>query len=71
MAQYEAKALSPHMDSQPGLTFIPTVGPDISWDPGELNIRFEMDKLNFDWRVEPDPAGVRSRRYRNHRETAA
>ncbi|MCI8481345.1 MAG: hypothetical protein HFG08_10840 [Oscillibacter sp.] len=51
MAQYEAKALSPHMDSQPGLTFIPTVGPDISWDPGELNIRFEMDKLNFDWRV--------------------
>ena len=51
MAQYEAKALSPHMDSQPGLTFIPTTGPEIDWDPGELNIRFEMDKLNFDWRL--------------------
>ena len=51
MAQYEATALSPHMDSQPGLTFIPTVGPEIDWDPGEMNIRFEMDKLNFDWRL--------------------
>lgn len=51
MAQYEARALSPHMDSQPGLTFIPTTGPEIDWDPGELNIRFEMDKLNFDWRL--------------------
>jgi hypothetical protein len=34
-----------------GIKFIPTVGADITWDPGELNIRFEMDKLNFDWRV--------------------
>lgn len=34
-----------------GIDFIPKTGPDISWDPGELNIRFEMDKLNFDWRM--------------------
>lgn len=51
MAPYYAQALSPDMDSQAGLTFLPTVGPDISWDAGELNIKFEMDKLNFDWRV--------------------
>ena len=30
----------------------PTTGPDISWDGGELNIRYEMDKLNFDWRMD-------------------
>ena len=30
---------------------IPKEGPEISWDPAEMNIRFEMDKLNFDWRV--------------------
>ena len=34
-----------------GIAFIPSVGPDISWDAGELNIRYEMDKLNFDWRI--------------------
>ncbi len=51
MAQYSATALSPDMNSQPGLKFLPEVGPEISWDAGELNIKFEMDKLNFDWRL--------------------
>ena len=32
--------------------FLPTVGPDINWDGGEMSIRYEMDKLNFDWRME-------------------
>jgi hypothetical protein len=32
--------------------FIPSTRPDISWEPGELSINFEMDKLNFDWNVE-------------------
>ena len=34
------------------ITFLPTTGPDISWDGGEMSIRYEMDKLNFDWRME-------------------
>ena len=34
-----------------GLEFLPKVGPEITWDPGEMNIRYEMDKLNFDWKV--------------------
>lgn len=33
------------------MKWLPTTGPDISWDGGELNIRYEMDKLNFDWRM--------------------
>ena len=33
------------------IQFLPSVGPDISWDGGELSIRYEMDKLNFDWRM--------------------
>lgn len=51
LAQYSFTALSPDMSAQPGLDFIPSTGPEISWDPAELNIRFEMDKLNFDWRL--------------------
>lgn len=34
------------------ISFLPTVGPDISWDGGEMSIQYEMDKLNFDWRME-------------------
>lgn len=34
------------------IEFLPTVGPDIGWDGGEMSIRYEMDKLNFDWRLE-------------------
>ena len=34
-----------------GLDFIPKTGAEISWDPGEMNIRYEMDKLNFDWKI--------------------
>lgn len=33
------------------MKWLPTTGPNISWDGGELNIRYEMDKLNFDWRM--------------------
>ena len=44
-------AISREMYSQPAMDFMPSVGPEIDWDPGELNIRYEMDKLNFDWRV--------------------
>jgi len=33
-----------------GLTFLPSTGPEITWDVGEMNIRYEMDKLNFDWK---------------------
>ena len=44
-------ALSPQMFSQPAMDFLPSEGPEITWDPGEMNIRFEMDKLNFDWQL--------------------
>lgn len=34
------------------IEFLPSTAPDINWDGGELSIRYEMDKLNFDWRME-------------------
>jgi len=34
-----------------GLQFLPKTGPEITWDPAEMNIRYEMDKLNFDWKI--------------------
>ena len=51
VTQFAAEAVAKDINTNVGIKFIPSVGPDISWDPAELNIRFEMDKLNFDWRL--------------------
>lgn len=29
----------------------PSVGSEITWDPQEISIKYEMDKLNFDWKI--------------------
>lgn len=50
-SQLAQTAISKEMFSQPALDFIPSAPPEIDWDPGEMNIRYEMDKLNFDWRI--------------------
>ena len=51
VTQFAADAQNRNLKTNVGLQFLPTVGPEISWDPGEMQIRYEMDKLNFDWRV--------------------
>ena len=53
VTQFAAEAASKDVMTNVGIDFIPSVGPELSWDPAELNIRFEMDKLNFDWRMNP------------------
>ena len=35
-----------------GLDFLPKAGPDIEWEDGTMEIQYEMDKLNFDWKIE-------------------
>ena len=47
-----AKAQNLGQPTNVNIDFIPTTVPDISWDGGEMSIRYEMDKLNFDWRME-------------------
>lgn len=51
VTQFAADAQNRNLKTNVGLQFLPSVGPEISWDPGEMQIRYEMDKLNFDWRV--------------------
>ena len=34
------------------LGFTPSTGPDIDWEPASLSIEYEMDKLNFDLKVD-------------------
>ena len=51
VTQFAVEAQTANLKSNVGLKFLPTVGPEISWDTGEMSIRYEMDKLNFDWKV--------------------
>lgn len=50
VTKFAAEAQTRNMKTNVGIAFLPTQGADISWDKGELNIRYEMDKVNFDWR---------------------
>lgn len=34
-----------------GLTFTPTARPELNWSDPEIMIEYELDKLNFDWKV--------------------
>lgn len=49
--QLDQEAQARSVKTNVNVQFLPSVGPDISWDPAQLNIRYEMDKLNFNWRV--------------------
>lgn len=50
ITKFSADALTRNLKTNVGIQFIPKQGAEISWDKGELNIRYEMDKMNFDWR---------------------
>ena len=52
ITKFAAEAAMKDYKPNVGLDFLPSVPPEISWDPGEMQIRYEMDKLNFDWRVD-------------------
>ena len=51
LSQFAAEAATKDLKPNVGLQFLPSVPPEITWDPGEMKIRYEMDKLNFDWRM--------------------
>ena len=51
VTKFAEDAMFKDVKTNVGLKFLPETGPEITWDPGEMNIRYEMDKLNIDWRM--------------------
>lgn len=51
VTQFAADAQTADLKTNVGIDFIPSAAPELDWDPAVMNIRFEMDKLNFDWRM--------------------
>jgi hypothetical protein len=52
VTQFAEESQTKNLKTNVGLTFIPTVGPDISWTPAEMDISYQMDELNFDWDIQ-------------------
>lgn len=51
VTQFAAEAQQRQVKTNVGLDFLPSTGLEVKWDEGELQIRYAMDKLSFDWRV--------------------
>ena len=51
VARFAAESQAQDVKTNVGIQFLPTVGAELNWDTGDMQIRFEMDKLNFDWRM--------------------
>ena len=51
VTQFAEEAMMKDVKTNVGIDFLPNPGPEITWDPGEMNIRYEMDKLNINWRM--------------------
>lgn len=51
VTQFAQEAQQKHVKTNVGLEFLPKTGPDIQWEDGAIQIRYEMDKMNFDWKV--------------------
>lgn len=50
VTKFAEEAMMKDVKTNVGLDFLPKVGAEITWDTGEVNIRYEMDKLSFDWK---------------------
>jgi len=51
VTQIAAQHTNQQMELKTGLEFLPKTGPNIQWEDGDIQIRYEMDKLNFDWKI--------------------
>ena len=52
VTKFAEDAMMKDVKTNVGLQFLPDPGPEITWDPGEMNIRYEMDKLAIDWKLD-------------------
>jgi hypothetical protein len=52
VTQFAEESTTKNLKTNVGLSFIPTTGPEISWIPGEMDISYQMDELNFDWDIQ-------------------
>lgn len=51
VTQFVQEAQQRDVKTNVGIEFLPEGGANIQWEDGSMQIRYEMDKMNFDWKV--------------------
>ena len=51
VTQFAEEAMMKDVKTNVGLDWLPKGGAEITWDPAEMNIRYEMDKMAIDWKI--------------------
>ena len=52
ITKFATEPMDEKLETKVGLDFLPKGGVEMDWEGGEMQIRYEMDKLNFDWKVD-------------------
>ncbi len=52
VTQFSQETMDKNIKTNVGLDFLPDTGPEINWEEGSMQIRYEMDKMNFDWKID-------------------
>ncbi len=52
VTQFAKDSVNKNIKTNVGLDFLPDPGVEIDWEEGSMQIRYEMDKLNFDWKID-------------------
>lgn len=52
ISQIAASSTGVGQDVNVNIEFLPKTGPEITWQGGQMDINYEMDKLNFDWKMQ-------------------
>lgn len=52
IGQFAEESQEKDVKTNVGLDFIPKTGVDVDWEDGSMEIRYKMDKLNFDWKID-------------------
>lgn len=52
ITKFASEPVDEKLETNVGLDFLPKGGVDMDWEGGEMQIRYEMDKLNFDWKID-------------------
>lgn len=52
LKKFSQEAVEEPLNREVGLDFLPAPGAKVDWEEGDMQIRYEMDKLNFDWKIE-------------------
>lgn len=51
MSQFSKEDAAPDVKTNVGIQFLPSTGPEMDWQDGDIQIRYEMDKMNIDWKI--------------------